>query len=108
MLWRATLLWLCALVFFFALHAKVAVYNGGAPAKVTPSTASKLWLSGQKMEAQSLPCTGVILFWIAFTCLFSLYLHREPKVRSAFVIPLPNNLRLRHLSRFLRPPPSQN
>ena len=24
-LWRATLLWLCALVFFFALHAKLAV-----------------------------------------------------------------------------------
>ena len=39
---------LCVLVFMFALHAKTAVYNGGAPAKVTPSTASKLWLNGQK------------------------------------------------------------
>ena len=107
-LWRATLLWLCALVFFFALHAKTAVYNGGSPAKATPSTASKLWLSGQKMEAQTLQSAGVVLFWIAFTCLFSLYLHRQPRVLSAVVIPSPNNLRLRYLHRFLRPPPSQN
>lgn len=107
-LWRVTLLWLCALVFFFALHAKTAVYNGAAPAKVTPSTASKLWVGQQKMEVQKLPSANVILFWIAFTCLFSLYLHREPKVRSAVVIAPPNNLRLRHLQRFLRPPPFQN
>ena len=51
-LWRGLLLMLCALVFMFALHAKTAVYNGSAPAKVTPSTASKLWLNGQKMEVQ--------------------------------------------------------
>jgi hypothetical protein len=106
-LWRATLLWLCALVFFFALHAKLAVYTGGAPAKVTPSTASKLWLSSQKMETQTPQSTGVVLFWIAFTCLFGLYLHREPKVRSAELTPPPNDLKLRHLRRFLRPPPSQ-
>jgi hypothetical protein len=108
MLWRATLLWLCALVFFFALHAKVAVYNNGTPAKVTPSTASKLWLSGQKMEAQAPQSTGLVLFWIAFSCLFSLNLHRAPKVRSAIARPLPNDLRLRHLHRFLRPPPFQS
>jgi hypothetical protein len=107
-LWRVTLLWLCALVFFFALHAKTAVYHGGAPAKVTPSTASKLWLSQQKMEAQTLQPTGVVLFWIAFTCLFSLNLQREPRVRSVVVIASPNDLRLRYLHRFLRPPPFQN
>jgi hypothetical protein len=108
MLWRATLLWLCALVFFFALHAKTAVYNGGTPAKATPSTASKLWVSGQKMEAQTLQSPGIVLFWIAFTCLFSLYLHSGPKVCSAVVIPPSNDLRLRHLRRFLRPPPFQD
>ena len=52
-LWRTLLLALCVLTFMFALHAKTAVYNGDAPAKVTPSTASKLWLSGQKMEVRS-------------------------------------------------------
>ncbi len=108
LLWRVTLLWLCALVFFFALHAKTAVYNGGAPAKATPSTASKLWLSGQKMEAQTPLSPGVVLFWIAFTCLFSLYLLHEPKVRSAVVVRSPDNLRLWQLHRFLRPPPFQN
>lgn len=107
-LWRVTLLGLCALVFFFALHAKIAVYNGGAPAKATPSTASKLWISGQKMEAQTLQSAGVVLFWIAFTCLFSLLLHREHKVRSVVLVPPPNDVRLRHLHRFLRPPPFQN
>lgn len=107
-LWHATLLWLCALVFFFALHAKLAVYNGSAPVKATPSTASKLWVSGQKMESHTPQPTGVILFWIAFTCLFGLYLHRQPKLRSVVLTPPPNDLRLRHLHRFLRPPPNQN
>jgi hypothetical protein len=107
-LWRATLLWLCALVFFFALHAKLAVYTGGVPAKATPSTASKLWVSGQKMETQTPQPTGVVLFWIAFTCLFGLYLHRAPKVRRIVLTPPPNNLRSWQLHRFLRPPPDQH
>ena len=107
-LWRATLLWLCSLVFFFALHAKLAVYNGDAPAKVTPSTASKLWVSSQKMESQTLESAGVVLFWIAFTSLFSLYLHREPRVQSVFVTPPPTLFPQRHLRRFLRPPPVQD
>ncbi len=101
------LLVLCALVLFFAFHAKLAVYNHGAPIQVTPSTASKLWLSSQKMEAQTLESASALLFWIAFSCFFSLYLHREPKVRAAFVAPLPQSVPLRYLHRFLRPPPLQ-
>ncbi|MGA2905581.1 MAG: hypothetical protein ABSD98_17280, partial [Candidatus Korobacteraceae bacterium] len=52
-LWRAMPVAFCALVFFFALHAKTAVYNAGPAGKLTPSTACKLWSSGQKMQAQS-------------------------------------------------------
>jgi hypothetical protein len=104
-LWRATLLGLCGLVFFFALHAKTAVYNDGAPAKVTPSTASKLWINGQKIKSQSFEPAGSVLFWIAFTCFFGLYLHKEQKVQPAFRIPPTKVLTLRHLQRFLRPPP---
>ncbi len=107
-LWRATLLVLCALVFFFALHAKTAVYNNGAPAKITPATSLKLWLSGHKMESETLESASVVLFWIAFTCLFGLLLHQEPKVHSVFITPPPSNLPLRHLHRFLRPPPVRN
>ncbi len=103
----AMLLALCALVFMFALHAKTAVYNGGAPAKVTPVTASKLWLSGQKMEVQSVEASHAVLFWIAVLCLFQLFLHREPRVQSIFLTPPPRNLSLRYLQRFLRPPPVQ-
>ena len=106
-LWRALLLTLCVLVFMFALHAKTAVYNGGAPAKATPSTASKLWLNGQKMEVPSVDSSGGMLFWMAVLCLVGLYLHRELRVRSAFLAPPPRNLPLRQMHRFLRPPPVQ-
>ena len=102
---RALLLTLCALVFMFALRAKIDVYNGVAPAKATPSTASKLWVSGQKMEVQSVdPGTGM-LFWMAVLCLIGVCLHRELRVRSAFRTPPPRNLPLRQMHRFLRPPP---
>ena len=45
----------CVLVFFFALHAKTAVYGAASHSKVTPSTASKMWVSGQKMQSRIAP-----------------------------------------------------
>ena len=106
-LWRKLLLALCALVFFFALHAKTALYNGAAPVKVTTSTASKLWLNGQKMQVQSVDSSACALFWVAVFCLCGLYLHREPFVQSAILVPPSSTLTLLYLRRFLRPPPFQ-
>jgi len=96
------------LVFFFAFHAKTAVYNGGIPAKVTPSTASKLWLCGQKMQVQSLETTSDMLFWTAALYLLGLNLQPEHGVPSLLLTPPLRNLPLRHLNRFLRPPPIQD
>jgi hypothetical protein len=105
--WRTLALAFCALVFFFALHAKTSVYNGSS-ANVTPSTASKLWVSGQKMETHAPEsATGGVLFWMSVLCLFGLYFHSERIFESAFLEPAPCNLPLRHLHRFLRPPPVQ-
>lgn len=105
--WRMLLLTLCVLVFMFALHAKTAVYNGGAPTKVTPSTASKLWLNGQKMEVQSVDLESGMLFWLAVPCSIAPYLNLESRVQGAFIPPAPRNIPLRYLHRFLRPPPVQ-
>jgi hypothetical protein len=96
---------LCGLVFFFALHAKIAVYNGGTPLKVTPSTASKLWVSGQKLQLPAVDSSSSAIFWMTVLCLWGLYLQRERRVQSAFLAPRPNSLTLRHLHPFLRPPP---
>jgi hypothetical protein len=101
------LLTMCALVFMFALHAKTSVYNSGAPAKVTPTTASKLWFSGNKMEVQAIDSSTAILFWMAFACLFGLFLHSKRRVQSVFLSPPPRNRSLRYVQRFLRPPPFQ-
>jgi len=98
---------LCGLVFFFALHAKIAVYNGGAPVKLTPSTASKLWVNGQKLDLLTDDSSSSAVFWMAFFCLWGLYLQRERRVPQVFLTPRPSNLTLRHLHPFLRPPPVQ-
>jgi hypothetical protein len=100
---------MCALVFVFALRAKTSVYNNGAPPKITPATSSKLWLGGQKMEVQQsvTNTNNTTLFWMAALCLFSLFFRREPRVRSVFVTPPPDNLSRRYAHRFLRPPPYQ-
>src|SRR5271166_3976921 len=102
---RGLLFMLCALVFLFALRAKTSVYNGGAPVKVTPSTASKLWLSGQKMEVRSVDSGNGVLFWMAVLCLFQMFLYRERGFQSALITPPPTDLSRRYLHRFLRPPP---
>jgi hypothetical protein len=102
---RALLLTMCALVFMFALRAKTVGYNGDAPPKVTPSTASKLWLSSQKMELQSTDTSPAVLFWMAVICLFGLFLHREPRVWDIYLTPPPTRVALKYLHRFLRPPP---
>ncbi len=105
-LWRAILLTLCFLVFLFVMRAKTDVYKGNAPVKATVSTASKLRPTGQqKMEVRLADQGAGVLFWMAVVCFFGLALHRERHVPTAF-LPIPvRTLILRHLHRFLRPPP---
>jgi hypothetical protein len=102
---RKLLLALCALVFFFALHAKIAVYDGASPVKVTTSTASKLWLNGQKMQVQPVDISSSALFWMAVFCFCGLSFHREPFGQSTLSAPPSSELSLHYLRRFLRPPP---
>ena len=90
---QVLLLALCALVFWFALHAKTGVYGDGIPVKVTPSTAGKLWLSGQKMEIQPVTSSpSALLFCIALLLIYRLYLHRKPRVPTAFCLPAARHL----------------
>jgi hypothetical protein len=105
-LWRALAVLVCALVFFFALHAKTSMYNGSG-VNVTPSTCSKLWLNGQKIETHSLESNVGLLFWMALLCLFIFSVQLERLEYSASSAPAHNNLPLRYLHRFLRPPPIQ-
>ena len=94
----------CALVFLFAYRAKTAVY-GPSTARITPVTASKLWVSSQKMEpaAQN---TAVGLSWAIVLCFFALHRATKPLVRPAIKTPVPALLPFIELQRFLRPPPS--
>jgi hypothetical protein len=98
----------CLLVFFFALHAKTAVYGAANQARITPSTASKLWSSGQKFDVDCFAPQSAPLFWPVLLTLLGLFLCEQPFIKAALIVPPPGNLRLRHLHRFLRPPPFQN
>ena len=100
--WRILLLVACVLVFSFALHAKVAVYDHGSQPQ--PSTSSKLWLSGLKTE---LPSTTSLtsLLWLAvfLVCLISWQF--EPRYHAVCGTPARELRRRQYLQRFLRPPP---
>lgn len=101
----ALLLAICFLLFLFVLQAKTAVYNGKAQAKVTPTTASKLWANGHKWEVQSVSSTTAIQFWMV--SLFLLALCRKPEWRAHSVLQTvhPSLSSRQYLRRFLRPPP---
>lgn len=93
----------CALVFLFAYNSKTAGY-GTSKARITPVTASKLWVSSQKMEpapqstAVAFPCAAVL-------CFFALRLPRKPLLRRAAETPALALLPFIEVQRFLRPPP---
>jgi hypothetical protein len=102
----ALLLGISLLLFVFVLQAKTAVYNGSVQAKATPTTASKLWVDGNKWEAPSLSSSTAILFWMG--SLFLLALYRRPEWRAHQTRQQAVDPRLasrQHLQRFLRPPP---
>jgi hypothetical protein len=96
---------MCVLVFLFAFHAKTALYNGGQPVKATPSTSSKLWVNGQKMELPPIVSNPILPFCVALLFMYQLVL--RPVVLSPTLedSPSPRRLRLWELHRFLRPPP---
>lgn len=102
---RVLLFALCALVFFFAWHAKTTLYSGGGPVKATPSTATKLWLNGQKMGIPSVESSAPSLSALVLLCLWVPYVRRERLNRTAYLTPLPTRLTLCDLHLFLRPPP---
>lgn len=99
---RACVAAFCFLVFLFALRAKTAVYLNGAAGKITPSTASKLWISAEKFEARAVAVPSVLSPWLTFLSLFGLYLLPQRRCfQDTFVPAYPTNLRLRQLRRFL-------
>jgi hypothetical protein len=104
MCWRTLLLAACILVFAFALHAKVAVY--GNATQPHASTSSKLWLGGEKVQAQAVvPVLTAI--WLAT---FRIYLFARQSARryqAVYETVSRPQRRQQYLHRFLRPPPLQ-
>lgn len=100
--WRFLLLACCVLVFLFALHAKVSVYQQNN--HVDTSTSSKLWLSGERHEPQP-ASASVTVFWFAAVIVFFFGVHSERGYDAFCRTPVPAALSLLYLRRFLRPPP---
>lgn len=99
---RLLLLLSCVLVFFFAFHAKTAVYQN--PSHLDGSTSSKLWLNGGKIESDVSVLDALILWTIALLT-FLLRPSRVAIVRKVHPAPVPAQSRKHYLARFLRPPP---
>ena len=94
---------LSLLVFVLALNAKLSLYEQPLHANATNS--SKLWLNGQKMEAQT-PATLLVLavLPVAFIVL-RLRFHVSPWPKVPIRVSVPSSLNAFEVHRFLRPPP---
>ena len=104
MFWRLLLLVACLLVFAFALHAKVAVYQSSAAPQT--STSAKLWISGEKMSAPALSSSACLL-WFATLVVLIFPLRRETRIEVVERAPAVLLARQLFMQRFLRPPPSR-
>jgi hypothetical protein len=94
----------CLLVFFFALHAKTAIYHGFSQPKVTPSTASKLWVSGYNVHDRVAPPASTPAFLQVLLVLINPTINGRPALDTLTISPS-TDLCLRYSRRFLRPPP---
>ena len=98
--WVVVALAVC--VFVLALRAKLSLYDPPHPGSINPVSASKLWVSGEKLKTAVpglLPLLwlgALLLFPLPARYIFSLELGRAPA---------PRHLAPRELYRFLRPPP---
>lgn len=99
--WRLLLLAACVLVFAFALHAKVSVYQQGS--HIDTSTSLKLWLAGERQLSQPVS-QGLTVFWTA-VLIWLLYKQSDVRHATSYRTPAPIQLSQRYLHRFLRPPP---
>ena len=99
---RWLLLGCCLLVFLFALHAKVSVYQQSRP--LDAATSSKLWLDGVRHELPPVPAR-VAPFWLTTIILLLVNQQPERRYRAACPMPALATLSQLYLHRFLRPPP---
>jgi hypothetical protein len=99
---RLLLLLSCVLVFYFALHAKTAVYHN--PSHIDGSTSSKLWLNGGKLESDVAVIDALLVWALPWLLVLPRVSGRRffPVLRCA-PVPVPSNKL--YLARFLRPPP---
>lgn len=88
----ALLLTLCFLLFLFVMRAKTDLYHSDTQVKTSPSTASKLLSSSQKMEIRSADAGSAVLFWAAIVSLFGLYVRQERELCTALLPAVPEFL----------------
>src|SRR5271165_2762265 len=99
--WRLLLVAACVLVFAFALHAKVSVYQQGN--HIDTSTSSKLWLDGERQVSR--PISQSLTVFCTFLLIYFLYKRSEGRYDAVYRTPAPVQLSQLYLHRFLRPPP---
>lgn len=100
---RLLLLLSCILLFYFAFHAKTAVYHN--PSHLDGSTSSKLWLNGGKLESDVAVFDSLVLWALALLLLLPSISSKQayPLLRVA---PVTVRSKKQYLARFLRPPPT--
>lgn len=99
---RFLLLLSCALVFLFAFHAKTAIYNN--PSHIDGSTASKMWLTGTKLECD-ISASDAFAVWIFALFLLVVVPSMERRFENLRLAPVAVPRNQVYLERFFRPPP---
>lgn len=102
---KLLLIALSLFVFLLALDAKLSLYE--QPAQVNTTNSSKLWLNGQKMEAQTPPVLVLAVLSVTFVLLRPRF-HHSPWPSRQLRAPRPSVVPSFEFHRFLRPPPDSS
>ena len=100
---RLGVIFVCLLIFLFALEAKLELYGQGFHVSIHPCNSSKLRLDASTAKAV-LPV--MVAIWLAVMPLYRPSLHNHILVERTFITPVPLELRLWYRDHVFRPPPA--
>lgn len=103
---RLCAIFVCLLIFLFALQSKLELYGQGFDAQIHPCSSSKVCVDASASRI-FVPAV-IVVDWFAAAVTYCLLLHGERLEPRVFGSLVSHDLKLHYQRRFLRPPPASS
>ena len=103
---RFCVIFVCLLIFFFALQSRLELYGHGFDTQIHPCNSSKLCIDAS--TSRTFVPAVIVVDWFVAAVTYCLLLHGERLEQRVFGSLVSHDLKLHYQRRFLRPPPASS